>query len=953
MRNRLPKSFQLGGLLILAACLGDPVGPDAPLRLVLVEPFDTLFTGAPATALSGSIVLRVVDGKGAPVAGVRATWMSEGAHSSVAEATSEADREGLLRANWILGTNAAEVQRLRVWVHTQEHGDSIVLRAIVRPVDVAAVEFGFDTATTNLGIPSSVVVRAIDPYGNTFLPADLELVSTDTASLRTSSPDTVVGFKRGYTKLLLRCRGHADTGWVHVMQVADSVRAAQPVLVFHSLGQQVQLEAATYDIHGFEIADTLPDASVLAPEVVELGSDLSVRSIANGMTRIIVRVGTAVDTVLVSVQQRVATVGVQPSALQIDALGDTLDLTVTQTDSLNAPVTGAAISFGSSDTSVASVTSSGRVISHRNGTTWVSARSPDGPADSITITVSQRVALVRSNSESILFESLTAQSRLELTILDRLGSVIASAVPTYSVEDSTIASVDSTGTAMARKNGSTRVVASVGRLEAIVGVTVSQQPKELRLGQDTIRFDALGDSALVSGVVVDSLGWAVPPPGQTLTVTSVDSSVVALESGVWVHARRNGIATLAVEAPGVRADQSVLVSQVATTVTASLTFPKPIVTIERGALLPITCVALDRNGNLLDSQSTVRAERGTVTSGSCDSSLVVHSGLDTLVVSMHGVVQRIPVTIAVTPIRSSRLGDFVVFDSFPSVGTSAWGLSARQNSHGEMEIYFSAYTALPDSTGYTRSDLHRAVWLGGLQFRYDGVVLTHEAPICDQQGMGLEHVVILPRAEQAGWRMLYSAGSFLCWGFQVFSAVSDDERTWVKEPGVRLANGSVSGEWPPWPVGEGMAALRTPNGDWQLIVGGFEHVTSPSADEWQITEWRSADQLNWEYTGTVLTTRDMPPEGAGTIFGPSIREISPGLWRMVFSGDNRRSGSPYRSRLWSAVSTDRQSWQLEGELMGDTGSDLFYAGIVNDFLIYLRRDGEGDVRVAMATVLMP
>lgn len=136
-----------------------------------------------------------------------------------------------------------------------------------------------------------------------------------------------------------------------------------------------------------------------------------------------------------------------------------------------------------------------------------------------------------------------------------------------------------------------------------------------------------------------------------------------------------------------------------------------------------------------------------------------------------------------------------------------------------------------------------------------------------------------------------------------------------------------------------------------MLVGAYEHL-NPEENKFQIIEWDSPDQLQWTYGGPVLTTRQMPPDGQGTVYGPNVREVAPGLWRMIFAGDNRFADG-WRSRLWSAVSTDLQHWQVEGELIGSSTSNFRYPSLAGDRLVFLRED-DGDVnRIAIATVAMP
>jgi hypothetical protein len=203
--------------------------------------------------------------------------------------------------------------------------------------------------------------------------------------------------------------------------------------------------------------------------------------------------------------------------------------------------------------------------------------------------------------------------------------------------------------------------------------------------------------------------------------------------------------------------------------------------------------------------------------------------------------------------------------------------------------------------------------------------------------------------------MFYAAGSYRCYGWQVFSAVSTDERTWTKESGVRIANGGTLPPQetvdPPWPGGEGIDVFRLPSGDWQMLVGTREHLTPPE-DKFAITEWRSSDQLNWTYIGPVITASDLPVELQGGVYAPTIQEITPGLWRMLFTAENRGT-TPFRSEIWSAVSLDRRYWQIEGRVLGSPQANYLYTTLVSSLLVTLRWSPGTDQRLARATVLMP
>lgn len=136
-----------------------------------------------------------------------------------------------------------------------------------------------------------------------------------------------------------------------------------------------------------------------------------------------------------------------------------------------------------------------------------------------------------------------------------------------------------------------------------------------------------------------------------------------------------------------------------------------------------------------------------------------------------------------------------------------------------------------------------------------------------------------------------------------------------------------------------------------MLVGGYRR-DQPPEDKFHVVEWRSTDQLHWTYVGPVLTTDQLPAAGQRSAYSPTIREFAPGLWRMLFTADDLNVAGG-RSRIWSAVSTDQTQWQLEGELLGEVGTDLFYATLVDDRLVFVRKEAAQNQRLATATVTMP
>jgi hypothetical protein len=934
-------------LVCLIGCLGDPVGPGGTLVLRRISPLDSVLVGAPGRPLPTPITFEAVDGENRPVRGAAVVWTVAGTNGRVDQAPGVTDARGQLSVVWVLGTRATDPQGLTAQVAVGNHKATLTVSAIAKPIEVSSIAFTGhdDTTMVKLGVATRMTAQATDPFGNKFVPAAMKFVSLDTSLCSVDSLGTVQARKRGFGRLVVVAGSAADTAWVHPTQVVQNIVASPDTLRFHSLGQVANLSVQLLDDEGLSVKDSLPADSVAVDTVakVQAGNTYAVRSISNGMTPVVLRAGVVARTVLVVVNQKVASVKVSASHSNFDALGDTAQLSVLVSDSLGAPLTNQVLAYSTSDTSVANVGPTGLVTSRGNGSTWIRVRAYNGVADSVAVVVAQQVARVVVKRDSIQFDALQAVLPMQAALVDRLGFPIMSAALTYVSRTSSVATVDATGNIRAIANGISVVTAIYGADTGVVAVHVAQRPVRVLLPSDTARFVALGETQVVQGIAVDSLGNTVTSVVQGLRMT--DTTVVQRVDSVTVRSLANGSTTAAFSVAGLPSQLTIVVNQVASSVTAAVTFGKAIVTLPVGAIVPMTCQVLDRNGfSMTADPAVVVTTHGTV-GGTCSRLQVQRSGFDTVTFAAGQAQTHVPLLVAASPTATSALGDLLAFDSLPSGINQPWAPTIRLNGRGQVELYVAGYVP-PDSSGYIRANLHRLLSNDGINFTYDGVALFHDSTYCSPNGQGIENLAILPRQDSAGLRMLFAGGSIGCTGWQVFSATSTDGKTWIKEAGVRLPNSGI------WPTGEGMDVVQLPTGEWQLIAGTFERITPAPTNTWQITEWRSTDQLNWTYVGPVLTTRDMPAAGQGSVYSPTIRQWAPGLWRMIFTADNRGLGT-FRSQLWTAVSTDRVHWQIEGPLMGADGSNLYYSSLAGDRLVFVRQDAGGPSTLGIATITMP
>ena len=948
-RGRASKAWAaltLALLILGSGCHDGPFQPRVPTAAQWATESATQVSAAPGDTVPGVFTVYVTDSRGTPVAGAITSWRVTGTGAAVLTASGSTDASGRASARWRMGTIAAEVQSLTASVNMQRGALSLTTFAVARPSRAARLEIA-DTIAVRLGDSQPVAVRAIDAFGNVFTPDSIAVTVLDSA-LATAIGNSVAGRKRGYTRASVSAASAVDTCVIHVHQVAARILAPLDTVRLNALGDTAAFNVTILDDRARDIADTMivVEPSVTAVTAIASGPRrVQVISHAVGVGAVTLRIGSVSATVHAVVAQVAARLVAGRDSVVSDAIADTATLTANVLDRLGNPIPGVIISWRSSDLRVATVDGSGIVHTVGDGIGRLVGEAAGVAADTIVVRVAQRAAHIAFGVPSL---NVTAFGFFQLPTaapVDRNGQPMQRHAA-LTANDSSILRIDSESFGFARSNGSTAVVATIDGVTASLTVTVAQRAARLIPALDTLVIDALATRRIIPVVAVDANG---NPVAQPLVATTIDDSTIARVTGSReVQSVANGLTSARVSVDGVTATIPVRVEQRAVRIDVKGNLPV-LMLAGAGSSLPLTCTAYDGTDHPLSAVPTVRARNGRVTGTQCATLTAVASGHDTVEMTAPGFRADEPIVVALHALVERPIGDAILLDSMPNA-TGPWAPTARIRSTGEIEMYATGYQVADN-----RGDLHRYVSNDGIHFRYDGVAVRRDSDPCALRGSGIENVSIVERNDGPGWRMFFAAGAFDCYGWQVFSAVSGDERNWMIEPGIRLSNGgSVPPDQsvtPPWPTGEGMQVDRMPNGEWRMIVSAYER-TLPAQDIWQITEWRSTDQINWRYVGVVLSTSQMPREAQASIYSPAVREFAPGLWRMIMTGDNRRDADS-RSRLWTAVSTDKRTWRFEGELMGAVGSQLLYSSLAGDRVYFLRKDGAGPNYIAQTSITMP
>jgi uncharacterized protein YjdB len=178
----------------------------------------------------------------------------------------------------------------------------------------------------------------------------------------------------------------------------------------------------------------------------------------------------------------VARVDVAPTTDTLDA-GGTVQLSATPRAANGTALTGRTVTWESSDTDVARVSSSGLVTAVAGGTATVTATS-EGRSGTATITVRRPVArvVITPGSATIAYKGSPRERevRLTATAYDADGDVVTGLSVTWFNSNTSAASVSGTGLVTGVNDGVANVTAIVGgRLSTPARITVIRSFTEL------------------------------------------------------------------------------------------------------------------------------------------------------------------------------------------------------------------------------------------------------------------------------------------------------------------------------------------------------------------------------------------------------------------------------------------------------------------------------------------
>ena len=433
----------------------------------------------------------------------------------------------------------------------------------------AAVVITPSTPAIPLGSQLALQAEVHDASGKLVSGATVFWSSSDTAVATVSPTGVVTGKSLGSAQVAASAGGQSAVVAVSVVPVSVASVSVLPAVSTLVVGGTVTLQAVAYDANGSALSGRSTVWASSDSRIATVDASGKVVGVAAGTATISATSGGKTGSATVTVTLLpVAAVVVSPGSATI-AAGQTASFSAVATDPNGNTLSGRPLTWSSSSTAVAQVSSAGLVTAIAAGSTTITATA-EGKTGAAQVVVTAPapvpVASVTVNPASTNL-TIGSSAMLTATMRSASGATLSGRAVTWVSSAPQIATVSSAGRVTAIAPGNATITATSegvsGNAQVSVPAPVPARVASIRVTPSTLSLDP-NHSATLTAQLFDSSGNQLS--GRTIIWTSSNSGAVSVASSgastATVHAARNaeGSVTITAASEGVTGSATVRVS---------------------------------------------------------------------------------------------------------------------------------------------------------------------------------------------------------------------------------------------------------------------------------------------------------------------------------------------------------------------------------------------------------
>ncbi len=463
---------------------------------------------------------------------------------------------------------------------------------------VASVTISPSTANVYVGAKVELDVTLRDQQGR-LADGIVTFGSSDYSKATVNQNGTVTGVASGTVVITATSGSRTGSATINVLGTpAASVALVVPGDTI-PVGVEVQATATPLDASGNALTDRTIAYQSANPSVATVTSTGVVKGISGGSTTISAIVDGKFGSKRVSVGTRRATsLVVSPQAPSV-SVGMQSQLTAKVLDQAGIEIIGQTFSWSSGSQTIATVSASGLVSGISTGSTTIAASS-NGLSASVTLNVvSGSVASVQISPSTVSLVLGATPVPLTASAFDASGTALPGRVATWSTQNPTVASVNSSGLVSAIGAGSTTVTASIEGKSSSVTVNVGVAPAApVASVTVTLANPALSVGQQTQGVAVlkDAQGNVL---NRAITWSSLDTAVAKVSGSGVVTAYAGGTVAIMARSEGVSGSASLTVNTPSPTAVAQILLDVPTQDLVLGQSIQSVVTLKDAQGNTL------------------------------------------------------------------------------------------------------------------------------------------------------------------------------------------------------------------------------------------------------------------------------------------------------------------------------------------------------------------